>query len=394
MYENTAKPQIIVLDDDPTGSQTVHSCPLLTRWERTTLLRGLDDPSRVMFILTNTRSVSTTEADEVTRAVCRNLKGLLAESARPWIVVSRSDSTLRGHYTAETDVIAAELGPFDAHFLIPQFFEGGRITAATVRLFDPKQSDEEIRTELRALSGNACCVVSAERREELDRFARLLLEATADGKRFLFRSGASLLTALASQPRQPTPPELMCRYVPHRRAGIIIVGSHVSLSTRQLNHLLAHTDAERLVPLEVDVSRLPDAGDRLKAKLSRSVARAHRKDRDVEVFTTRSERLFSSVGERLDFGRAISRLLTGVLHDVPRTLGFVLSKGGITSHDVLSQGLGLDMARSVGQIQPGSSVAVTEPEHRFGAIPVVIFPGNVGGDDAMTVVYERLRGDS
>ena len=48
------------------------------------------------------------------------------------ILVSRSDSTLRGHYPVETDVIAEELGPFDAHFLVPAFFEGGRITRESV----------------------------------------------------------------------------------------------------------------------------------------------------------------------------------------------------------------------------------------------------------------------
>ena len=63
-------------------------------------------------------------AAELTREVCHNLKTVLRAHARPWLVVSRSDSTLRGHYPVETDVIADELGPFDAHFLTPEFFEG------------------------------------------------------------------------------------------------------------------------------------------------------------------------------------------------------------------------------------------------------------------------------
>jgi uncharacterized protein YgbK (DUF1537 family) len=31
--------KIIILDDDPTGSQTVHSCLLLTRWDVVSLQR-------------------------------------------------------------------------------------------------------------------------------------------------------------------------------------------------------------------------------------------------------------------------------------------------------------------------------------------------------------------
>jgi hypothetical protein len=115
---------IVVLDDDPTGSQTVHSCLLLTRWDLETLKLGLQDSSPIRFILTNTRSLPAAEAAEVTRSVCRALKQAMGELG--WeraLFISRSDSTLRGHYPLETDVMAAELGPFDAHFLVPAFLK-------------------------------------------------------------------------------------------------------------------------------------------------------------------------------------------------------------------------------------------------------------------------------
>ncbi|MGL6281419.1 MAG: four-carbon acid sugar kinase family protein, partial [Microcoleaceae cyanobacterium] len=123
------KPRIIVLDDDPTGSQTVHSCLLLTRWDVDTLRLGLRDDVPIFFILTNTRALTPTEADQVTRQVTHNLQQAIAlENITDYLIVSRSDSTLRGHYPVETDAIADELGPFDAHFLLPAFFEGGRFT--------------------------------------------------------------------------------------------------------------------------------------------------------------------------------------------------------------------------------------------------------------------------
>ena len=129
--------KIIVLDDDPTGSQTVHSCLLLTRWDVETLKQGLQDAAPLFFVLTNTRGMSATEAAELTRIVCKNLAKALDELAAEGIIinpllVSRSDSTLRGHYPVETDIIADELGPFDAHFMVPAFFEGGRKTIDSI----------------------------------------------------------------------------------------------------------------------------------------------------------------------------------------------------------------------------------------------------------------------
>ena len=120
-----AQPKIIVLDDDPTGSQTVHSCLLLLQWDVDTLRQGLRDASPIFFVLTNTRALTAAAAEQVTREVCQHLKQAIAlEGIQDFLVVSRSDSTLRGHYPVETDAIAQELGPFDAHFLVPAFLKG------------------------------------------------------------------------------------------------------------------------------------------------------------------------------------------------------------------------------------------------------------------------------
>ncbi|MEL7520630.1 MAG: four-carbon acid sugar kinase family protein, partial [Cyanobacteria bacterium J06553_1] len=117
-HKDHEPPKIIVLDDDPTGSQTVHSCLLLLKWDVETLRLGLLDASPIFFVLTNTRSLTPQAAAAVTAEVCENLKAALAETRTDnFLLVSRSDSTLRGHYPVETDVIEQQLGPFDAHFL-------------------------------------------------------------------------------------------------------------------------------------------------------------------------------------------------------------------------------------------------------------------------------------
>ena len=428
--------KIIILDDDPTGSQTVHSCLLLTRWDVSTLMLGLNDASPLMFVLTNTRGMGAAEATNVTREVCKNLKQALAGFNRPVIFVSRSDSTLRGHYPVETDVMAQELGPFDAHFLIPAFFEGGRFTlhgTHYVRIgekavpahetefaqdsvfgyrhsFMPQYVEEktagriradevvrfpieEVRTgsfeKLMHLTENACCVVDAENQDDLNRFADELLNAAEQGKRFLFRSAASLLTALAKLPPQPIPADRMRAYVKPGQAGVVVVGSHVKKTTEQLDVLLQQ---EGIVPVEVDVNRLPEQLSALLAEVIGKTEQAHQQGKTPVIFTSRSERQFPDSTTRLRFGEQVSGFLMSVVHALPRSMGYIISKGGITSNDMLSLGLAMPAARIVGQIHAGCSVVLTPQDHpRLPNIPVVIFPGNVGDAWALAAVYQRLR---
>ncbi|HAN54775.1 MAG TPA: Hrp-dependent type III effector protein [Betaproteobacteria bacterium] len=428
-------PKIIVLDDDPTGSQTVHSCLLLTRWDVATLKRALADTAPLFFVLTNTRGMAAANAAAVTREVCANLKLALADYSGPVLFVSRSDSTLRGHYPVETDVMQAELGPFDATILTPAFFEGGRIprdsthylmvddqavpthatefardsvfgystsflpdyvaektagrvAASTVqRLTLDKLHSGEADAWLDGLHDNAVGVGDGETPADYARFADAVLKAAASGKRLLFRSAASLLTALAKLPPQPVPAEAFSKLVRAGKSGAFVVGSHVAKTTAQLGELLKQPGT---VGLPLNVARLPDARAELTTELIHSVAHAHKQGLTPVVYTSRSERQFANVAERLAFGEAVSATLMDVVRGLPPSLGYLVSKGGITSNDVLSSGLALTAARVLGQILPGVTVVQTPPEHRIGNLPVVIFPGNVGGNDALAQCYQLL----
>ncbi len=428
-------PKIIVLDDDPTGSQTVHSCLLLTRWDVATLKTALADAAPLFFILTNTRGMDAERAAAVTREVCVNLKAALADYAGPVLFVSRSDSTLRGHYPVETDVMNAVLGPFDATLLTPAFFEGGRITRDSTHylIVDgkpvPTHETEFARdsvfgyrtaylpdyvaektagrvaaadvarltlTNLRAggtgewlaaLHDNTVGVVDGESSNDYRLFADAVLAAAASGKRLLFRSAASLLTALAKLPPQPVAPESFATLVRDGQPGAVVVGSHVAKTTAQLTALLKERG---VVGLPLDVARLPAARAALVEELTASIAHAHAHGVTPVVFTSRTELQFASVAERLAFGESVSGTLMDVVQRLPATLGFLISKGGITSNDVLSTGLALTASRVLGQILPGVTVVQTPPSHRLPQIPVVIFPGNVGGDGALAEAYRRL----
>lgn len=437
---NQTQPKIIVIDDDPTGSQTVHSCLLLMQWDVETLKQGLLDRAPIFFILSNTRAMNPQQAAETTQTICQNLKVAIAETdIQDFLVVSRSDSTLRGHYPVETDVIAEELGGFDAHFLTPAFFEGGRITAdlthyllvkgerisvaetefardsvfsyshgylpdyvaektqsrilseQVVKLPLSDIRDRKILPRLLKLTNNQCVVVDGEIQQDYDTFAEAVLEAAANGKRFLFRSAASLLTSLAQLGQQPVSAAEMASYRASDRPGVVLVGSHVQKTTEQLQRLL---EEEQVVGIEVDVASLRDRPEdqaSLRQSISDAVELAFAENKTAVVYTSRSELSFANVQQRLQFGVAVSTLLMEIVQNLPQSLSFLISKGGITSNDVLSVGLNLTEARLLGQILPGCSVIRTEPDHsQFPNLPVVLFPGNVGDRDSLAAAWHRL----
>ncbi|MGB7413215.1 MAG: four-carbon acid sugar kinase family protein, partial [Thermosynechococcaceae cyanobacterium] len=364
----TTQPKIIVLDDDPTGSQTVHSCLLLTRWDVETLKVGLTDRAPLFFILTNTRAQPPEVAAETVREVCRNLvDAISATNTTKFLVVSRSDSTLRGHYPIETDVIAEELGPFDAHFMVPAFIEGGRVTLDSVHYLEidgnltPVHETEfakdsvfgyhhsylpdyvaektcnsipadqvkrflcsDIRTglqeQLLALQDNTCVAVDAETQSDLDHFAKEVFKAVDQGKRFLFRSAASLLTGLAQLPPQPFPAKEMVQYVRQSKAGVYIVGSHVKKTTEQLAALLKMPG---VVGIEIDVAQLRDSSDTtsLLADILGQVKSTYQQGLTPVVYTSRQELTFADVSTRLHFGVKVSSLLMDIVENLPPDIG-------------------------------------------------------------------------
>ncbi|WP_036480291.1 four-carbon acid sugar kinase family protein [Myxosarcina sp. GI1] len=435
----SSQPKIIVLDDDPTGSQTVHSCLLLMVWDVATLKQALEDTAPILFILTNTRAMSPEAAADTTKEVCHNLQQAIAEvGIEDFLVVSRSDSTLRGHYPVETNIIAEELGDFDAHFLTPAFFEGGRVTIDSVhyliidgvktpvaetefandsvfgyshsylpdyvaektqgkiaadtvaRLLLADLRGDCLRERLLEFHDNQCVVVDGETQADFDRLATALLATAAKGKRFLFRSAASLLTSLAQLGEQPVPPTEMSQYKPTQKPGAVLIGSHVRKTTQQLEKLLQEPEVEGI---EVDVVRLRDRPEERDAILQTTIERVRQifdRGKTPAVYTSREELSFADTSQRLEFGASVSALLMDVVQNLPKDISFLISKGGITSNDVLSTGLNLETARLLGQILPGCSVVRTPQTHFRPNLPVVLFPGNVGDERGLVEVWQRL----
>jgi len=463
--------KVIVFDDDPTGSQTVHSAPLLLRWDAPTLAAGLRHASPLLFLLANTRALDPDGARGRVREICRALVPALEEARQTgvldrWLVVSRGDSTLRGHFPLEVEVIDQELGPFDATFLAPAFLEGGRTTVAGVHLLEGElvhlsafardslfgygssdlahwaqeksggriaaaavrhvalaeleptaAAQLALRHRLEALTGNPLVVVDAERPAHLAAFGTVVRELVAGSqdppRRFLFQSAASLFNGLVALPSQPLDAQglaALSRRGPDggRRPGLVLVGSHVPLADAQLASLLAEPGCGGV---EVPVARVQRVlegplPDKLLASLEQEwwerLQNLLVAGRTPVLFTSRGELVCRHAAERRRLGRELAAAMARVAARLAPELGYLISKGGITSHTLLAEGLGLDWVELQGQLQPGLSMVLVPaagssglaPARQEGieALPLVTVPGNLGESDTLVRLWQRLEG--
>ncbi len=427
--------KVIVLDDDPTGTQTVHDIPVITKWSVEHLVDELRDPGPVSYVLTNSRSLPECEAILLNRAVAENLRRARQRTERDFTLVSRSDSTLRGHFPAELDALATGLQEtFDAWIICPFFEEGGRFTIADVhyvaegdRLIPAAQTPfaadpafgyrssnlrhwvvektagriplqrvaslsleilrsanrQPLRDTLRQLTGGSACVVNAAAGSDLESAVDALLEAEGEGKRFLYRTAASFVATRAGV--QPRP---LLNWDEMRTPGgsgvLVVVGSYVPKTTAQLDHLLTHRD---VVPLELDVRRVLDPGTRGLAvsEIARRAADSMRQDATVVIYTSR-ELVAASGDESLLVGQAISQALVDIVRSIDIRPQLLVAKGGITSSDIATRACQVERATVLGQALPGVPVWRCGPESRQPGLSLVVFPGNVGGVDALSAV--------
>jgi uncharacterized protein YgbK (DUF1537 family) len=429
--------KLVVLDDDPTGTQTVHNVAVLTEWTVARLAEALSAEATLFYVLTNSRSLAEDKARELNRQIARNLTAASRQVATGFTVISRSDSTLRGHYPAETDALTEALGYTpDATLIIPAFLEGGRYTvdnihyveqgrellpvSATPFALDPyfgfKHADlrswveektrgkvaadevasvtlDEIRAsgpdgvcqQLVHLEPGAVCVVNALVRRDLEVVALAAAEAEMQGKRFLFRTAASFVPVFAGLPAKPLlePAELRTA---NGEGGLIVVGSHVYKSAAQLEYLLTQSSAapvELRVPRLVDVSTVGQEVARARNEVERLLDRGQ----DVVLYTSRDVVAGTDAEDGLRISTEVSDGLVQVIRGLRTRLRFLIAKGGITSSDIAVRALNVRQARVLGQLLPGVPVWRLGQESRFPDMPYIVFPGNVGETDALLRAY-------
>jgi uncharacterized protein YgbK (DUF1537 family) len=443
-----------VLDDDPTGSQSVHGVEVVTVLEEEAYDAALSGPAATCFVLTNTRSMEEPAAVETNVLAARGLLSVAERRGTRLQLVSRSDSTLRGHLMAEVkalDSVRRETvgRGYDGVLLVPAFLEAGRLTAGDIHwarlgsrlvpvgetefaqdaAFGYSASDlrdfvaeksggtiprddvgsiglndirlggpERVRELLAGRRDGGWIVVNATEYSDLETVAAGVLIAERAGASFLFRTGPSFVRALTGMgPRAPLrgadiwpaggpPPD---------RHGLVVVGSHVGRTSRQLAALRARGG---ITAVELDVPAIVgdgDGGGEVAAGTARHVAAALH-DSDVVLYTSRTVATGEEAAGSLAIARAVSAALARTVREaLAARPAWVVAKGGITSHDVARHGLGIRRAEVAGQLFPGiiSLLRPLDAAPEATGVPYVVFAGNVGDDGTLADVVSILKGE-
>lgn len=441
--------KIVVLDDDPTGTQTVHGVYVYTDWEPSTLQQAFKAEEPMFFILTNSRSFSVEYTKAVHAEIALRIAQAAKETNQEFIILSRGDSTLRGHYPLETqrmkDTLEEVTGStIHGEIICPFFPEGGRFTMNDVHYvkeglwltpagdteFSKDKSFPYTSSHLGAYveekSNGAylqtdCITISLESLRSLDldsitkqllnaaNFAKIIvnavdyidlkifciawLRAMKAGKQYLARCAAALPKILGNISDKPllTKEDFASENVSH--GGIIIIGSHVKKTTEQLDALMHASTPVTFLEFDVN-SYFTEHG--LEEEVKRILTEAEaliRSNQTVAVYTSRtlmmppSEDKDKILEASVHISASLTQIVAG-LHLKPR---FIIAKGGITSSDVATKGLGIQKALVIGQIKKGIPVWLSGEESKFPHTPYIIFPGNVGEVNTLSeIVFELV----
>eukprot|EP00547_Thalassionema_nitzschioides_P010347 CAMPEP_0194225034 /NCGR_PEP_ID=MMETSP0156-20130528/38694_1 /TAXON_ID=33649 /ORGANISM="Thalassionema nitzschioides, Strain L26-B" /LENGTH=478 /DNA_ID=CAMNT_0038956825 /DNA_START=54 /DNA_END=1490 /DNA_ORIENTATION=+ len=438
---------IVAIDDDPTGTQTVYDLPVLTEWSEETIEAEFHRGTPAFYIMTNSRSLTPDEAASINETIAHRLIQVAKKYKRRLSVISRSDSTLRGHYPLEIDVLAKALSQqdgesnIDGQLIIPFFLEGGRLTIHDVHyvaegkklipaaetpfakdaafgftnsnLLDyveektqgrfkrdqvqsitiediRKGGPDIVRKKLATLSKLQPCVVNAVTLRDMQVLALGLLDAEAkDQKRILVRSAASFVQARIGLPKKPLLNADTINSLNSSNGGLVVVGSYVPKTTTQLESLLTLDDLEKI---KIEVSDLVDEQKRDENidNILTCIEGAIASGKNAVVYTTRKLVTGATPAESLAIGNAVSQGLVSIVSNLKVQPRFLIAKGGITSSDVATKGLGIRRAMILGQAAPGIPVWSIGEEGKFPGMSYVVFPGNVGGEDELKNLVLRL----
>ena len=431
---------LIVLDDDPTGTQSVAGLPVLTRWTPDDLAWAFEQNAPAIYVMTNSRSLAPADAQAINEEVAH--AALAAAGDRKLTFVSRSDSTLRGHFPLEPDTLADVSGAtIDGYLIVPAFGDAGRITVGGIHYagnatdgFVPtaetefaqdatfgyahsklsewveektggaKKASDVIVIDLNDLRGGTAhekleqahdrqaIAVDIVTEDDLRLLAVALKKAEDAGKKFIYRVGPPFVRAVIGQdiPAVVTADKLAEAGVTddHVQGGLIVVGSHVPTTTRQLDALIR---ADQAVVKELNVRTVLDNPEGYTNQLAAEISEAL-KSGNVILHTSRELVTGKDKDDSLRIARTVSEALVGTVNKVVHTVTpkFVIAKGGITSSDTASKGLEMTRATVVGPMQPGIISLWKAEDGPAAGIPYIVFAGNVGNDESLVDVVTRL----
>lgn len=438
-------PTLVVLDDDPTGTQTCHGINVLTTWTVQALAEELASGTKGFFVLTNSRALGPEDAKTLLTEICQNLETASEQTKIQYEVVLRGDSTLRGHFPLEVEVAAMfnSTSNIDGWILAPFFYQGGRYTVDDIhyvlegldlipagktqfaedRTFGYKSSNlrdyvqektgqakpcisvtisdirvggpQRVAEILKSVSNQSVVIVNAAAERDMDVFCAGLLLAKAAGKKFLYRTGAAFVSSrLGISSIAPLrPADVSTTYGTSTAGGLIVAGSYVLKTTAQLASLRKRRDESVLHTIILDAGALvrnPQSFSSICNAAAQEASAVIESGKDVLIMSSRELITGVDSTESLSIGSLVAKTLVEIVEHVSVRPRYFIAKGGITSSDAATKSLRIRKAVIVGQGAAGCPLwRCDEDTCRWQGIPFLVFPGNVGGEDTLGDIVEN-----
>jgi uncharacterized protein YgbK (DUF1537 family) len=391
LQEASKLPILVVLDDDPTGTQTCHGINVLTVWEQQTLIEEFKSTNSGFFILTNSRALPTPEARKLIKEICEAVKQAASTVGKEFEFVMRGDSTLRGHFPDEPEVAEEVVGKADGWILAPFFRQGGRLTiddvhyvaegdklvpaaqtpfakdatfgyknsnlakyveekskgaipqseVGSITLEDIRKGGPSVVTKKLLELQKKVIIVNAVVDEDMEVFILGLLEAQQHGKRYIYRTGAAFVsTRLGIEQIPPLDAKDLAMDVSASApGGLIIAGSYVPKTTAQLESLVQGR-GDRLRKIEIDVEQLLASPETTKQTVQSAADKASKlitNGEDVLIMTSRKLVTAEDEVSSLKIGSTVAQSLVDFMELLEERPRYVIAKVNPTAEKMASK---------------------------------------------------------
>lgn len=408
----------IVLDDDPTGTQSASDVTVLFDATADTITDALRTAQSV-YIQTNSRAIDEGAARNLVAAIHRD--GIEAGHRLGTDIrfVLRGDSTLRGHVFAETEEF---LTPESIILFVPSFPDGGRTTLegthyvnvggknvpaheseyaddpvfpfntsvlvdyvqeksgrlATAVALDGVRSIAPLVQAIKSATPGSVILPDAVTDEDIRCIAAAVEQAIGQGASVVVRCASPLAAMLAGVASQGL---LQLPVLPAPEPTLLICGSHTAGASGQIATLEATCGKPLLIDTETALNAPEVAGQQAAASL-----RGRLNERGLAIVASSRDR--SAEHNTLHHGKQVMTALTSAVSALRSEVRVVIAKGGITSAEVARTGLAASQAYVMGQILPGVSLWRIDVD---GAqLLYVVVPGNVGDDNTLLKVIQAF----
>jgi DNA-binding FadR family transcriptional regulator/uncharacterized protein YgbK (DUF1537 family) len=413
--------KVLILDDDPTGTQTVSNVEVILNPSPDAYKKFFTGTERAAFVLTNTRSMPEREAVKLIRKIKEEASCAAKETGTNIAFILRGDSTLRGHIFPEIDQFSTDTS---VCLFVPAFPEGGRKTlngihyidigmdklpvaetefakdpvfgyksktmhewvaeigngrkCITVPLEKLRSNGPSLITEILCNAESGTVIVpDSETYEDIELIVWGLLDAEERGRNVVVRSASTLAAIRAGLHGANV------YSVRNEGKVLVICGSHTAASTRQINKLVEHTFQPVIIPSN---RAIHENHDSLSTELANEILKSlHLKN--FAIISTERER--KKEHSDLTDGAKVMKVLTETVKKVKSNFDAIISKGGITSANVATDGLLALHARVRGQLEPGVSLWDLTLENGR-TIPYAVVPGNIGHDRTLVEIATKF----